>query len=373
MKTGQLLKNSIYGKASTFGAMLIAVLLLSGCGEQEEIAQPVIRPVRTVIVDPHPIEDDRQAIGEIRPRYESDLGFRVGGKLISRLVDNGAIVKKGELLARLDEQDFKTRIRSAEADVSSAKAVLTETKNAEERSKKLLEKEVIAKAPYDTALRNLQSARSQLDAANAALSLAQDQLTYAELRADFDGVVTAIGAEPGQVVAAGQVVASLAKPTDKDGVFDIAESAFRGELLNEPIKIVVSLLSNPEIKTEGVVREVSPIADPTTRTYQVKVTLTEPPATMRFGASINGRVDLESAPVISLPATALFDKEGKAAVWVYAQDSSTVKLQSVNVLRYQTDQVILSDGLNKGDIVVTAGVNRLREGQEVRLLTESKP
>ena len=371
MKTNQSLKGSMSGKGAAFGTILIAALLLNGCQEQAQTTELVIRPVRTVIVEPKAIEDDRQAIGEIRPRYEADLGFRVGGKLVSRLVDIGAIVKKGELLARLDEQDFETRIRSSEADVSSAKAVVTEAESTEARSNQLVKKGVIARASYDETLRDLRSARARLEAAKAALELTMDQLTYTELKADFDGVVTAVGAEPGQVVSAGQLLVKLAKPEDKDGVFSIAESAFRDEPSNEPIKVVVSLLSNPEIKTEGIVREISPVADPTTRTYQVKVTLTDPPATMRFGASINGRVDIESAPVISLPATALFDKGGKAAVWVYDQDSSTVKLQIVNVLRYQTNQIILSSGLNKGDIVVTAGVNRLREGQKVRLLQAS--
>lgn len=371
MKTSQPQDSTMQKKVAIIAIMLITAFFLSSCQEQEPNTQSVIRPVRTVIVDPRPIEDDRQAIGEIRPRYESDLGFRVGGKLISRLVDNGAIVKKGELLARLDEQDFKNRIRSAEADVSSARAVANEAETSEARSKELLEKGVIAKAPYDTALRNLRSARAQLDAAKAALALARDQLTYAELKADFDGVVTGIGAEPGQVVAAGQLVVRLAKPTDKDGVFNIAESAFRDGASDEPVNIVVSLLSNPKIKTEGVVREVSPVADPTTRTYQVKVTLSEAPPMMRFGASIHGRVSMESAPVISLPASALFDKNGSAAVWVFDKASSTVKLQNVDVLRYQTDRFVLSGGLQKGDIVVTAGVNRLREGQEVRLLSGS--
>lgn len=369
MKCG--LEYSILKNLAPVGAILLAALLLSGCQEEEQHTEQLIRPVRTVIIDPQPIEDDRQAIGEIRPRYETDLGFRVAGKLVSRLVDNGVIVKKGDLLARLDEQDFKTRIRSAKADVSSAKAVVSEAKSAEARSQKLLKKGVIARAPYDTALRNLRSARAQLDAANAALALAHDQLTYTELRADFGGIVTAVGADPGQVVAAGQHIVRLAKPKDKDGVFNIAESAFREEPSSEPIKIAVSLLSNPKIKSEGIVREISPVADPTTRTYQVKVTLMDPPAMMRFGASIHGRVNMESAPVIALPATALFDKAGKAAVWIFDQGTSTVKLQSVNVLRYQTNRVILSDGLVKGDIVVTAGVNRLREGQKVRLLPES--
>lgn len=340
---------------------------LAGCGETVAPQQPEIRPVRTVVVAPKPIDDDRQAVGEIRPRYESDIGFQVGGKVISRAVDIGASVKAGDLLARLDEQDFQNRLRSAQSDVNSAEAVLVEAQATEGRQSELLGKGVTTVANYDAAVKNRRSAEAQLESVKAALSLSQDQLAYTQLKADFDGIVTAVAAEPGQVVSAGQMVVRLARPEQVDAVFNVAESAFRDRKANEKPDVIVSLLSSPGIKADGVVREVSPVADPTTRTYQVKVSLESPPVAMRFGASVLGRLKTTTAPVIVLPGSALFDQGGKPAVWLFDAASSTVKLTPVEVARFETDKVVVTSGLSKGDVVVTAGVNRLREGQPVRL------
>ena len=354
--------------ASLIVAGTIPLLILTGCKDAAEPVKNEIRPVRTVVVEPKPIEDDREAVGEIRPRQESDIGFRISGKVISRAVDIGMPVKSGELLARLDEQEFQNKLRSAEADVSSEEAVLVEATAAEERLRQLVDKGITTRANYDAAVKNLKSAEAKLVSANASLALAKDQLNYTELKADFDGIVTSVGAEPGQVVNVGQMVVRLAKPDDVDAVFNIAESAFRDRESGERPQIVVNLLSSPTIVAEGVVREVSPVADPTTRTYQVKVTLDKPPAAMRFGASVFGRLKATTAPVVVLPGSALYDNAGKPAVWVYEQDSSSVKLKPVTVARFETDRVIISDGLVKGEVVVTAGVNRLREDQKVKLI-----
>ena len=326
-----------------------------------------IRPVRTVVVDPKPIDDDRQAVGEVKARYESDIGFRISGKVVARLVDLGFSVKKGDVLARLDEQEYRNKLKSAEADIAAADAVLIEAQGAEGRLRQLLASGTTTRANYDTAIKNLRSAEAKLDSAKASRDLAKDQLSYAELVADFDGIITAVGAEAGQVVNAGQMIVRLARPTDKDGVFAIAEAAFKDRPSGDRPEVMVALLSNPNIAADGTVREVSPVADPATRTYQVKVTLKDPPEQMRFGATVVGRLKAATAPVVVLPAAALFDKSGQPAVWVFDPAGGSVALKSVVVARYETDRVVVSEGLAKGDIVVTAGVNRLREGQKVRL------
>lgn len=349
--------------------LFLSALALIGCKDDTPPIVAKIRPVRTVIVTPKPIENDLQAIGDIRPRFETDLGFRVAGKLVSRLVDVGDEVAKGDLIARLDEQEFQTKIRSAKADVAAAQAAVSEAKSAEERSKDLLGKGFEARSAYDSALQKLQTATAKTTSAKAALSLAEDQLTYTELRADFDGIVTAVSAESGRVLAAGQTVVKLAKPHEKDAVFNIAESAFRDRKPNDHPAILVSLLSAPEITTEGVGRQISPIADPATRTYQVKVTLNNPPRQMRFGASVTGRLKQVTAPVIVLPGSALFDTQGKSAVWIYNKASSQVHLKTIVLARFGSDSIIVHEGLVAGDIVVTAGVNRLHEGQKVKLLS----
>lgn len=340
-------------------------LSISACGQAPSKA-PEVRPVRTVVVAPQSIEDDRRAVGEVRARFESDLGFRVSGKVVSRTVDVGVSVKKGDLLARLDDQDYRNRLKAAESDITAADAVLEESRNAEARQRQLLDKGVTTRANYDSALKNLRSNEAKLESVKSSMELAKDQLRYSELHADFDGVITAVGVEPGQIVNVGQMVVRLAQPGEKDAVFSIAETAFR-ERQAQPPEIMVTLLSNPGIVADGVVREVSPVADPTTRTYQVKVTLKDPPDQMRFGSSVVGRLKSSTAPVVVLPASALFDKGGNAAVWVVDPASGTVLLKPVVVNRYETDRVVVGEGLAKGDIVVTAGVNRLRENQKVRL------
>jgi RND family efflux transporter MFP subunit len=355
------------------GAVALILALLAGACGSEAPRQSEVRPVRTAVADPKPIEDDRQAVGEIKPRQESDLGFRVAGKVVSRAVDVGVTVKKGDLLARLDEQDTQNKLKSAEADVAAAEAVLVEAQGSESRLRALVGTGATTRANYDAALRNLRSAEAKLDSSKAALALAKDQLAYTELRADFDGIITAVGAEPGQVVAVGQMVARLALPDDKDAVFAIAESAFRGRRPDERPEIIVRLLANPEVVADGVVREISPVADPATRTFQVKVTLKAPPPQMRFGSSVVGRLKATTAPVVVLPGAALFEKGGKPAVWVVDQQSGAVALRPIVLARFESDRIVVSEGLSKGDVVVTAGVNRLREGQKVRLAEAARP
>src|SRR5262249_46019136 len=220
---------------------------------------------------------------------------------------------------------------------------------------------------YEVALKNLRSAEAKSDAAKTAMEMAKDQLGYAELRADFDGIVTAVSAEPGQVVNVGQTVMRLARPEEKDVVFAIAESAFEQRPTGERPEIVARLLSNPGIVAEGVVREISPVADPATRTYQVKATLQNPPEQMRFGASVVGRLKAPMQAVVTLPGSALFDRAGGPAVWLVDAAAGSIRLQAVTIARYETDRIIIASGLAKGDVVVTAGVNRLRENQKVRL------
>jgi RND family efflux transporter MFP subunit len=341
------------------------LLVATGCNEATTQA-PEVRPVRTTTVDPKPIPDDRRAVGEIKPRHESDLAFRVAGKLTAREVDIGVTVRKGDLLARLDDQDYRNKLKAAQADLVAAQAVLVEARAAEGRLSQLLASGSTTRANHDVAVKNLRSAEAKLDSAQSGVEQAKDQLAYAELRADFDGIVTAVSAEPGQVVNTGQMILRVARSDEKDAVFTVAESVLGDGNGGKP-EITVALLSNPNVTADGVVREISPISDPATRTYQVKVTLTNPPEQMRFGGSIAGRLKTSTVPVVVLPGSALFDRAGQPAVWVVDPAKGQVTLKTVVAERYETDRVIVSGGLAKGDIVVTAGVNRLREHQKVQL------
>lgn len=335
-------------------------------------SHPEIKLVRVTTVSPRSIPDERRAIGEIRPRRESDLGFRVSGKLSMRSVDVGATVKKGQTLARIEDQDYRYRLLSAKADKAAAEAVLVEAQASERRIKTLLDKGYTTRADHDATLKNLRSAEAKLESAIIALALAADQLAYTELHAEFDGIVTATASEVGQIVNTGQMIVRLADPKAKDAVFSIAEANFANAAQSNDIPVIaVSLLSNPALTATGRLREIAPVADAATRTYQVKVSLADAPEAMRFGASVAGSIKASSAPVVVLPASALFDKDGKPSVWVIGAGSG-VELKPIVVARYEADRVIVAAGLAQGDVVVTAGVNRLRENQKVRFEREEE-
>ncbi|RWM77264.1 MAG: efflux RND transporter periplasmic adaptor subunit [Mesorhizobium sp.] len=363
------LKRGLVGVSIAALACAAAVTWYAAKGEAASAKPdvPEAKLVKAVTVKPTPQADSRLAIGEIRPQRESDLGFRLSGKLVQRTAAVGQMVRKGEVLARIEDQDYRNRLRSAEADVAAAQAVLVEASAAEVRLGALLAKGFTTRASYDATLKNLRSAQAKLDSAKIGLEMARDQLAYTELHADFDGVVTATGAEEGQLVNVGQMVVRIADPQARDAVFSIAEAAFsNGRRAGHRPEIMVSLLSNPTISTSGVIREVSPVADAATRTFQVKVSLRNAPDEMRFGSSVAGRVNESSAPVVVLPGSALFDKDGKPAVWIVSA-SSAVELKPVVIARYETERVVVSGGLAEGDVVVTAGINRLREHEKVRI------
>lgn len=349
-------------------AVLVAVLVLTGCGKEEKAAAPQIRPVRTATVEPRETGETLSLTGEIQPRYQADLGFRVGGKILERPVDVGSEVRKGELLARLDPQQYRQDFEVAKAEVTKADAEVSRSRAQEFRQRELLKNGHTTQVNYDQALKTFKTAQAQADAARAKQVQASENLGYTDLKADADGVISAIGAEPGQVVSAGQMVVRLAQPGEREAVFNIAEASFKNPPKDPTV--AVKLVSNPEIKTEGKVRYISPQADSTTRTYTVRVSLPNAPPQMRLGANVVGSVTVAQGPAVTLPGTALFDKDGKPAVWVVAADH-TVQLKPITVARYQDNSVVVGSGLTQGEIVVTAGVHKLVPGERVRLAEAS--
>ena len=347
-------------------AAIVAIAAsLAGCREQAPPA-PDIRPVRTVTVERRPIEEPFALTGQIRAQDEVSLAFRIDGRMIERRINVGDRVRPGQVIARLDPQNQQNALRSAQANVSAAQGQFVQARNNFERQQALLAKGFTTRVQYDQALQTLQTTQAQVDSTQAQLRTAQDQLSYTELQADAAGVVTQKGAEPGEVVRAGQMIVQVARQGGRDAVFDVPAQLIR-TAPRDPV-VQVSLADDPDVKTVGRVREVAPSADPATRTFQVKVGLTEPPEAMRLGATVVGRVDLSSAPVIEVPATALTQANGKPAVWVVDPADHTVSLRNIDVLRYDPAAVIVRQGLEAGDVVVTAGVQALRPGQKVRLL-----
>src|SRR5271155_5772324 len=348
------------------GLMLAASL--AACQKEEKAAATAIRPVRTVTVEPREAGETVSLTGEIQPRYQADVGFRVDGKILDRPVDVGTTVKKGDLLARLDPQQFKQDLEVAKADVAAAQAEATRSQAQEYRQRELLKNGHTTRVQYDLSLKTFKTAQAQLDSANAKQIQASENLAYTDLKADHDGVITAVEGDPGEVLRAGQMVVRLAQPGEREAVFNIAEGMFK----NAPKvpTVDVSLVSDPDIKTEGKVRYVSPQADPETRTFTVRVSLPGAPPQMRLGANVIGSVTLDQGSSITIPGSALFQKDGKAAVWLVEKDH-TVQLKPIAVQRYQGDSVVVGDGLTPGDIVVTAGVQKLLPGQKVALMDAS--
>jgi RND family efflux transporter MFP subunit len=346
-------------------AALALVLCVVACGKEEKAAAPEVRPVRTVTVEPRQAGETLSLTGEIQPRYQADIGFRVNGKILDRPVDVGTAVRKGELLARLDPQQYRQDLEVAKAEVASAEAEVARSRAQESRQRELLRNGHTTQVKYDQALKAFKTAQAQANVARARQVQASENLGYTDLKTDDDGVVTAVGADAGQVVSAGQMVVRLARPGEREAVFNVAEAAFHHPPKNPTVE--VKLVSNPDIRTEGNVRYVSPQADPTTRTYTVRVSLPDAPPQMRLGATVTGSVTVSEEQVVTLPSTALFDKGGKPAVWLVAADG-TVALKPITVARYQDDSFVVGSGLAKGEIVVTAGVQKLVPGEKVRLM-----
>ena len=324
------------------------------------------RPVRTVTVEQGAEGEIVSLTGQVRAKDEVSLAFRVDGRMIERPVHVGDVLTADQLVARLDPQIQDNALRSAQANLASMEAVLTQARLTFSRQQQLLKDGWATRANFDEAQQKLLTVQAQVDSAQAQARIAREQQSYTMLFADSPGAVTAVGAEPGEVVHAGQMVVQLAREGGRDAVFDVPEQLIRNGPQNPMVEIALS--NDPQVKATGRVREVAPQADGATRTFQVKVGIVDPPEAMRLGATVVGRFRLSAPPGVEVPASALTETDGRPAVWVVDPESKTVSLRNVEVLRYDPASVVISQGLDTGALVVTAGVQTLRPGQKVRLL-----
>jgi membrane fusion protein, multidrug efflux system len=346
-------------------AAILVVAIVSGCDKAaQHTAQ--LRPVRTVTIERRAEGETVSLTGQVRAKDQVSLAFRLDGRMIERPVHVGDVLTAGQVVARLDPQNQQNTLRSAQANLASAEAVLAQARLTFWRQQQLLKDGWTARAKFDEAQQSLRTAEAQVDSAQAQLRTAQDQLSYTTLVADAAGAVTAVGAEPGEVVRAGQMVATLALDGGRDAVFDVPEQLVRTGPRDPLVEIV--LTDDPQVRATGRVREVAPQADSATRTFQVKVTILDPPAAMHLGSTVSGSIRLAPPPGMEVPASALTEANGRSAVWVVDPQSQTVSLRNVDVLRYDPATVVISQGLETGDLVVTAGVQTLRPAQKVRLL-----
>ena len=351
-------------KPRILAAALIAATL-AGC---DKPAPPTsaARPVRTVTVERRAEGETVSLTGQIRAKDQVSLAFRLDGRMIERPVNVGDVLTAGQVVARLDPQNQQNALRSAQANLASAEAALTQARLTFGRQQELSKDGWTPRAKFDEAQQALVAAQAQVDSAQAQVRIAQDQLSYTVLFADAPGAVTAVGAEPGEVVHAGQMIVQLARQGGRDAVFDVPEQLIRTGP-RDPL-VEIALTNDPQVRATGRVREVSPQADAATRTFQVKVGIIDPPEAMRLGSTVTGRIKLSAPPGVEVPASALTEANGRPAVWVVDPQSQTVSLRNVDVLRYDPATVVVSQGLETGEIVVTAGVQTLHPGQKVRLL-----
>jgi len=345
--------------------------LLGACGQEAEVVTPTPRPVGTIVVEPTKLGEAVRISGEIRSQNEVASAFRIAGKLKDRPANVGDTVKAGDLLASLDAQTEENALLAAEAALGSARGEVAKTRNAFERQDELMRQGFTTRPRFEQAEQALNTALAALEAAEAQAEMARDRVAFTRLYADSAGVVTARGAEPGEVVQAGQMIVTLARSDGRDAVFNVPARLI--QVAPQDITVDITMASDPSVSVTGHIREIAPEADPVTGTFEVKVGLDSSPAAMSLGSTVTGSFELESERVIAFPASALTKVDSLAAVWVVDPATMRVSLRPVDILRFEPRKVLVSQGLELGDIVVTAGVQALHPGQQVRLLQSPVP
>ncbi len=346
-------------------AMLAAAILLTACSKPVPPAEP-IRAVKVLTVGLEGMKSGAEFSGEVRPRVESRLGFRVGGKIIRRQAELGKRVRAGEVLAQLDPEDYKLAAKAAAAQKSAAQTNRDLALADFKRFKSLRDQNFISGAELERRDAAMKAAQAQLDQAQAQLTGQGHQSTYTSLVADVSGVITSIDAEPGQVVAAGTPVVRIAQDGPRDVVFSVPED--KVALIKVGSDVSVRMWS-AATQFKGLVREVAASADPVTRTFIVKVALegADAPALGTTVSVIPHALDRSGVQVIKLPTSAFRQDGNTSAVWVLDTASMTVKLQAVVIATADGNDVVVASGLQPGMQVVVAGVHVLSPGQKVTI------
>ncbi|WP_427911782.1 efflux RND transporter periplasmic adaptor subunit [Ramlibacter sp. MMS24-I3-19] len=345
-------------------AVTLAVALLGGCSKPEPAPEPV-RSVKVLTVAPSAYQSTREFSGEVRPRIESRLGFRVAGKIVRRQAEAGQWVKPGDVLAQVDPQDYRLAAQAAQAQVAAAQTNRDLAAADYQRYSRLKDQNFISGAELERRDTTLKAAQAQLRQAQAQLATQSNQARYTNLVADVPGVITAIEAEPGQVVTAGMPVVRIAQDGPRDVVFSVPEDKIAAIRVGTPV--AVRIWSGGSF--DGKVREVGASADPVTRTFTVKVGLEgadQPPLGTTAYVSPQG-LSLAGAAVIKLPTSALRQDGKDTAVWVLDKPSMTVRSQPVQIATADGNEAVIAGGLQPGMTVVAAGVHVLSPGQKVRI------
>lgn len=347
-----------------FVSALSAIAALAGCSKSEEKPPEIIRPVLSMVIEPQTTRTFGFA-GSIEPQVSADLAFRLLGRVVSRDVKVGDIVSKGTTIATLDPTALELAVQAAKAELSNAEAQFTNAAASEDRQRQLLAAANTSQAVFDAAQQARQAAEAGVERAKAALAKSQEQLGYARLFSDFDGVVTATGAEVGQTVSAGQTIVTVARSDLREAVVDIPDQLTGDLSVGTPFEVILQSL--PSIQTQATLREIAPQADPSTRSRRVKLTLTDPPQAFRLGSTVTATRVAKVAPTIELPLSALLQKNGGDKVWIVDEKTLSVSTREIKIASKNGASFIVAEGLEAGMRVVTAGVHSLVEGQKVKI------
>lgn len=343
---------------------LLALGTLASCSKSDEKPPEIIRPVLSVVVEPRTTQIYGFA-GSVEPQVSADLAFRLLGRVVSRDVNVGDIVSKGTTIAALDPTALELAVQAAKAELSNAEAQFANAAASEERQRQLLASANTTQAVFDAAQQARKAAEASVERAKASLAKSQEQLGYARLFSDFDGVVTAVGAEVGQTVSPGQTVVTVARSDLREAVVDIPDQLTGDLTAGTPFQVILQSL--PTIQTEAKLREVAPQAEGSTRTRRVKLTLTDPPQAFRLGSTVTATRVTKVTPTIELPMSALLEKDGADKVWIVDPQTSSVSARDIKIASKNAATFTVAEGLEAGMRVVTAGVHSLSEGQKVKV------
>lgn len=346
--------------------VVVAALGLAGCSQEKKAeAQEVIRPVKVVEIGEAETTRQLDYSGSVRARTEMNLGFRIAGKVTERLVDIGQHVNEGDVLARVDPSDYELSVKSAEASLDAAERQVETVDLARKRAEQLYAKNFAPKSQLDQAVLSYDQAVATRDAARSTLAQAQNQVHYTDLKAGKAGIVTAISADIGQVVGAGTPVMTVAVDGEKEVLIAVPEMDIAGFRPGKEVK--ASFWSDEALTLDGKVREVAGSADPQSRTFAVRVSLPNDPRVL-LGMTANVAATVGSkAQLVSIPLTAMAEKDGKHIVWTVDRASDTVHPRPIKVANFTADGVAVAEGLKQGDVVVAAGTQFMTDNLKVKL------
>jgi membrane fusion protein, multidrug efflux system len=347
---------------------IASALAIAGCKQEAKAPEPV-RPVLSLVLQPA-ATGSTMAVGAVQPRYETNLGFRLLGRLITRPVNVGDLVAEGQTIAAIDPTALEFAVRSAKADLSKAEALLENAMGTEERKRILIKTDATTKQTLDDAEQIRAGAQASTARARANLVKATEQLGYAQVKADFAGVVTAVSAEVGQVVSPGQSVVTLARLDAREAVVDLGPDFPVPLTVGLPFTVSPQLV--PAVQVNGQIREIGPQADQMTRMRRIRIALNGPPESLRLGSTITASLSNGHSSVLRVPASAVLKEGAETFVWVVDISTGTVSRQKVDLAEDERG-IRVNGGLEAGARIATAGIHTLKQGQQVRIEQDVTP